>query len=105
MHKFSKNLGFASKFYVTEGLHTVNSILRSKNIGTTVENLVAVANLVPRFRPYVIVLQDKESNPDIGPMFLHPKLWQYIKGGSKSKYSIIGKFYSQIFIGAKLGWC
>jgi len=39
------------------------------------------------------------------PMFLHPKSWQYIKGGRKSKYGVRGKFYSQTFISAKSGWC
>lgn len=44
------------------------------------------------------------SNPDVAPLFVHGSLWQYIRGGDKSRYCIIGNFSSQTLIGTKSGW-
>jgi len=36
-------------------------------------------------------------------MQAHRNLWWYVKGGSKSKYSMVGKIYSHTLMGASEG--
>ena len=45
-----------------------------------------------------------QSNPNVISLFVHCNLWWYRRGGSNSKYCIIGNFCSQVFMGTKWVW-
>jgi hypothetical protein len=50
--------------------------------------------------PYLCVfMQNAHSNSDTVPLFLLRSLWQYIEGGSKLIYGMVGSFCSQTVMG------
>ena len=83
-------------------LHIILNTLSLPSITHLVDTTTLISSLLLMLVP---TGSHTHSNPDIAPLFVHHKLWQYTKGGGKSKHYVIGNLCSQAFMGTNWGWC